>query len=210
MHTSTLENGHDHHVDTPAATRREPQPATPPMNNRSVYAAWGLAWLFGYGTYAVSAGTDPMLPLPSIVPVAMLSAGLLAAFVVTIVATARASHGVTGPAAVAGRLLGAAWAIGFTALFLLITALGRTLGDHHVATLMWPAGSALVVGLLYLMGGAVNRDNVQYALGTYLALTSTAAVFLNTPGLYWILATAGVGGNAAAAALEHRRHRAQA
>jgi FtsH-binding integral membrane protein len=180
------------------------------MNNRGVYAAWGVAWLVGYGSYAVSGGADPVLSLPSLVPVAALVTGLLAAFVVTIIATARAARGVTGPAALPGRLLGGAWAIGFTALFLLITALGRTLGDHHVETLMWPAGSALVVGLLYLMGGAVHRDTVQYVLGTYLALVSTAAVFLDTPGLYWVLATAGVGGYAVAAVIEHRRHRAQA
>ncbi len=198
-----------------ATTHATATPAPAPhaaiaMNNRGVYAAWGLAWLLGHGTYAVSSGTDPVLSVPGVLPIATLAVSMLAAFAVTMVATARASRGVTGAAALPGKLLGAAWAVAFTALFLLITALGRTLGDHHVETLLWPAGSGFVVGLLYLAGGAVHRDVRQYALGAYLALVTTAGIFLDTPGLYWVLATAGAGGYAAAAIAEHRHHRARA
>lgn len=60
-------------------------------------------------------------------------------------------------------------------------------------------------GLLYLAGGAVARDVVQYALGTWIAVIGTAAVLLDTPGLYVVLAVAGAGGYAVAAALEPRR-----
>ena len=108
--------------------------------------------------------------------------------------TARGQRGATGPAKVSGTMVGAAWLTGFTALFLLITGLGRVLGDDHLQTVVWPAGSALVVGLLYLAGGAVARDVVQYALGTWIAVIGTAAVFLDTPGLYVVLAVAGAGG----------------
>ncbi|MFB7274980.1 hypothetical protein [Streptomyces sp. NPDC056244] len=66
-------------------------------------------------------------------------------------------------------------------------------------------GSGLVVGLLYLAEGAVRRNLLHYSLGTWLALTSTAALFLGTPGLYWVLTVAGGGAYAIAAALERRR-----
>ncbi|MGX9887973.1 hypothetical protein [Streptomyces sp. NPDC002276] len=55
----------------------------------------------------------------------------------------------------------------------------------------------LVVGLLYLAGGAVCRDRLPYVLGTWLALTSSAALFLHGATLYWVLALAGGG---------HRHH----
>lgn len=48
---------------------------------------------------------------------------------------------------------------------------------------------------------------LHYALGVWLALTSTAALSLDAPGLYWVLALAGGGAYALATALEHRRLR---
>jgi hypothetical protein len=108
----------------------------------------------------------------------------------------------------AGTLFGIAWVTGFTALALLITALARVLDDQLVNTLLWPTGSALVVGLLYLMGGALQRGLVQYTLGTYLALLGAGAVFLATPGHYWALALAGAPAYFVAAAVESRRRTA--
>jgi hypothetical protein len=179
--------------------------AAPVADNRPIYLAWGSAWAVGYGAMALDSGPTPVLDLPSLVAPALLGLGLLGAAVVTGIATGRNQRGVTGPAKVAGTMVGAAWLTGFTALFLLITGLGRVLGDDHLQTVMWPAGSALVVGLLYLAGGAGARDVVQYALGTWLAVIGTAAVFLDTPGLYVVLAVAGAVGYAVAAALEPRR-----
>ncbi|MFG2779490.1 hypothetical protein ACGFY7_16775 [Streptomyces prunicolor] len=70
----------------------------------------------------------------------------------------------------------------------------------------WRESSGLVVGLLYLAGGAVYRDRLQYLLGTWLALTSSAALFVHGAPLYWVLALAGGGSYLVAAALEPRRH----
>lgn len=180
-------------------------PAALVADNRPIYLAWGSAWAVGYGAMALDGGSTPVLDLPSLVAPALLALGLLGATVATGIATARGQRGATGPAEMAGTMVGAAWLTGFTALFLLITGLGRVLGDDHLQTVVWPAGSALVVGLLYLAGGAVARDVVQYALGTWIAVIGTAAVLLDTPGLYVVLAVAGAGGYAVAAALEPRR-----
>lgn len=185
--------------------RRAATPSSPVTDNRPVYVAWGAAWAVGYGAMALGSGPSPVADLPTFLPVTLLAVGLVGAAVVTGVATARAQRGVTGGAKVAGTMIGTAWAIGFTALFLLITGLTAVVGDQHVQSVLWPTGSALVVGLLYLAGGAVNRDVLQYALGAWIALVGTAAVFLDTPGLHTVLATAGAGGYAVAAALEPRR-----
>ncbi|WP_051746478.1 hypothetical protein [Streptomyces scopuliridis] len=88
---------------------------------------------------------------------------------------------------------------------MIITALSWELGEQHVHTLLWPTGSALVIGLIYLAGGVVYRDVLQYALGGWLALTSTAALFFGVPGMFWVLALAGGGGYFVAARVERRR-----
>lgn len=183
-----------------------PAPAAPVVqDNRPAYLAWGLAWLVGYGAFAVSSGVDPLVPLPTIVPLVLLGAGVLGALVVSALGIARDSRGVTGPAALQGTLFGGAWVIGFLALYLLITALSGQVPDELVSITLWPAGSALVVGLLYLMGGALYRDLLQFALGTWVALVGTAAVFAGTTGQYAVAALVGSAGYFTAAALEGRR-----
>jgi hypothetical protein len=194
-------------VPDPAAPGSVPsRPRVP--DNRGPYVAWGLAWSVGYGSLALAGGAVPVVAMPGLVPTALLVAGLVVATVVTTLATIRDQRGVTGAAKTAGTLFGIAWATGFTALFLLITALARVLDDQLVQTLLWPTGSAVVVGLLYLMGGALQRDHLQYALGTYLALLGASAVFLDSPGHYWVLAVAGTPAYLAAAVLEGRRRTA--
>ncbi|WP_262057029.1 ABC transporter permease [Streptomyces sp. STR69] len=148
------------------------------LDNRLSYVSFGLAWLVGHGVNALTHGDDPVVDLPSEIPASLLVVGLLAA----------------------------SWPIGFGALFLIITALSAALDEQKVHTLMWPTASGLVVGLLYLAGGAVYRDRLQYVLGTWLALTSSAALFLHGAPLYWVLALAGGGSYLVAAALEPRRH----
>lgn len=175
------------------------------LDNRPSYLSFGLAWLLGHGAYALSHGDDPLLRLPSAVPGALLIAGLFTAMVVTSVVTMRAQRGVSGRDAVVGNLLAASWLIGFSALFFVITALSSALSQDDLKMLLWPTGSGLIVGLLYLAGGAAYRDVLQYALGAWLALTSTAALFLDGASPYWVLALAGGGSYLVAAAMEPRR-----
>lgn len=102
-------------------------------------------------------------------------------------------------------LLGATWVVGFTALAALITGTAFTGDDPHLQSLLWPTGSALVVGILYTAAGAAYRDGVQYLLGAYLAVLGAAAVALGEVGSTALLATAGVAGYLVAAALEPGR-----
>lgn len=143
--------------------------------------------------------------MPSVVPAVLLVGGLLTAVIITSVVTARAQRGVRGREAVVGNLLAASWLVGFGALFLLITALSAALHEQQVHTLLWPTGSGLVVGLLYLAGAVAHRDVLQYTLGGWLGVMSSAALFLDGANLFWALSLAGGGGYLVAAALEPRR-----
>ncbi|MFD7506480.1 ABC transporter permease [Streptomyces sp. NPDC059850] len=66
----------------------------------------------------------------------------------------------------------------FAALFLAITGLAAAIDHPDIQTLLWPTGSAFVVGLLYIAEGGARRNPLHYGLGTWLALTSTAALLL--------------------------------
>lgn len=156
------------------------------MSNRASYLSFGVAWLAGYSAFALSVGADPAVP--AALASGVLLVGLVAALTITAIGAAR-----TGDEPLVARMLAGSWLIGFGALTLVISALAGALEQPRVQTLLWPSGAGLVVGLLYLAGGAARRDVLQYTLGAWLALTSSAALFLGEANMYWALAIAGGG-----------------
>ncbi|MFF5564460.1 ABC transporter permease [Streptomyces sp. NPDC012623] len=187
--------------DPVAATR-----PTAEVDNRATYTSFGLAYVLGHGSAAVSQGAAPLLDLPGWLPMTLLGTGLAVGTVNATIAAGRAQRTATDPADIlSGKLLGAAWVVAFAALFLAITGLTNSVGAPDLQSMLWPTGSGLVVGLLYLAEGAARRNLLHYGLGGWLALTSTAALLLGTPGLYWMLTVAGGGAYALAAVLERRR-----
>ncbi|MER7450296.1 ABC transporter permease [Nocardia beijingensis] len=188
-----------------SATSSHPSALRVLLDNRPSYLSFGAAWLVGHGTYALSHGEDAPLSLPSAVPSALLITGLLAAMIITSVLTMRAQRSASSKDKLVGNLLAASWLVGFGAMFFLVTALSSALSDNDLKMLLWPTGSGLVVGLLYLAGGAAYRDVLQYSLGAWLALTSSAALLLDGASPYWVLALAGGGSYLVAATLESRR-----
>ncbi|WP_234314299.1 MULTISPECIES: ABC transporter permease [unclassified Streptomyces] len=177
------------------------------VDNRAAYLSFGLAYVLGHGAAAASQGDRPLLDLPGWLPMTLLGGGLVVGIVLTTMAALRAQFGASPAEILSGRLLGAAWIAGFTALFLAVTGLTSVLEQPELQSVLWPAGSGLIVGLLCLAEGAVRRNLLHYGLGIWLALTSTAALRLAAPGFYWVLAVAGGGAYLLAAALEHRRLR---
>lgn len=175
------------------------------IDNRVAYAGFGLAYLLGHGAAAVSAGPSPLVQLPGWLPTALLATGLAVGTVAATLASTRAQRGAPEAEVRTGKLLGMAWATGFVALFLAITGLSTSLDMPELQSVLWPTGSGLVVGLLYLAEGAARRNTLHYALGSWLALISTAALFLATPGHYAVLAVAGGLAYAVATVLETRR-----
>lgn len=196
-----------HATASPPVSRARPAGRPHEVDNRAAYLSFGLAYVLGHGAAAASQGDAPLLDLPGWLPMALLGTGLTTGIVQATAAALRAQRGAAAPEVLSGRLLGAAWIAAFTALFLAITGLTSVLDLPELPSVLWPAGSGLVVGLLYLAEGAVRRNVLHYALGVWLALTSTAALSFDTPGLYGVLAVAGGGAYALATVLEHRRLR---
>jgi hypothetical protein len=168
------------------------------IDNRVAYAGFGFAYVFGHGAAALSIG-------PSWLPMTLLGTGLAIGTIAATVAATRVQRGASAADVRTGKLLGTAWVTGFAALFLAITGLTTTLNMPELQSVLWPTGSALVVGLLYLGEGAARRNTLHYALGSWLALVATASLFFAAPGPFWILAVAGGGAYAVATVLETRR-----
>lgn len=175
------------------------------IDNRATYICFGLAYVLGHGTAALSRGADPLIGLPEWLPTTLLGIGLAVGTVYATIAALRAQRGADQQEVLSGRLLGLAWVVAFAALFLAITGLTATTEVPDLADMLWPAGSGLVVGLIYIAEGSARRNLLHYTLGSWLALTSSAALLLGTPGLYLVLTVAGGGAYAVATVLEHRR-----
>ncbi|MEV4048912.1 ABC transporter permease [Streptomyces sp. NPDC049744] len=193
-------------VTAPAASPRTA--ADVDVNSLSTYVSFGLAYLLGHGSAALSQGDNAVLALPSWLPMALLGTGLAAGTIQATRAALRAQRATTDTLTLrTAQLLGALWVTAFVALFLAITGLSTAVDHPDIQTLLWPTGSGFVVGLIYIAEGAVRRNTLHYALGTWLALTSTAALLLGNPGFYWVLTLAGGGAYALATILEHRRQK---
>lgn len=187
-----------------------PSPAAIPaitgeVDSRAAYVSFGLAYVLGHGASAVSLGPDPLLTLPSWLPMALLGSGLAAGTVFAMLSANRAQRGASKPDILSGRLLGLSWVSAFVALFLAITGLAAELDRPDLQTMLWPTLSGFLVGVLYLGEGATRRNVLHYGLGTWLSLTSAAALLVGMPALFWVLTLAGGGGFAVAALLEPRR-----
>lgn len=162
------------------------------INPVVLYAAWGLAWALGFSAMALTAAD--LLAAPNWFAGTFFAALMVTAMVVTGVHIGRATRGVRGVASEVGAMYGWSWALGFGALTAINSSLiGRGLTEEQIA-ILWPASALLIVGVLYLAGGALWRDRFQFGLGVWVLLTDAVSVFAGVPGNYVVLAIAGGGG----------------
>ncbi|QVQ52321.1 ABC transporter permease [Spiractinospora alimapuensis] len=177
-----------------------------PIDSRYSYASFAFAFLFGHGAFAVSQGPAPLVNLPMWVPLTLLAMGIVPGVVLALLGGIRARRGASEAYIRREKLAGNAWATGFVALTFLITALTSSVDmPTHVENVLWPVGAVFIVGMINIAEGAARDNALHYYLGSWLALISTAALFLDSPGPYWVLTLAGGSGYVIAAVLESRR-----
>ncbi|MEU1985043.1 ABC transporter permease [Nocardia sp. NPDC019395] len=188
-----------------ATTRIAPAARPGDVDNRATYISFGLAYVVGHGSAALSKGPSPVLILPEWLPITLLGIGLAIGTVCATLAALRAQLGAAESEAHTGKLLGLSWIIGFAALAVAITGLTSALNLPDLQNILWPAGSSLIVGLIYLSEGAARRNTLHYSVGAWLALVAAVALCFSTPGPFWVLTIAGGIGYAVATVLEFRR-----
>lgn len=154
---------------------------------------WAAAWIVGFGAIwsAAEGGGNPFFRVPTTPAWVVFGAALVTGAVVSIVMGIRSGAGVRGPSRLAGAMYGWAWSISMFGAGLLLGAVQRAGADAEVMAVLSPAVFALLVGVLYLTGGALWRSPVQYALGVVMIATAVGASYAGTPTNYLVYATVG-------------------
>jgi len=166
---------------------------------RLIYGSWGLAWTVGFLLLWSAARGGP-LDLPLGVAGALFGACLLGAVVVTVVHIGRRASGIRGVSSRVGAMYGWAWLLAFVCLAVVLTGADRAGLPDSTRGLLWSTLSGLVVGTLYLAGGALWQDGVQYGLGLWILVASAAGSLAGYPGAHLTMAVCGGGGFLLAAA----------
>lgn len=170
------------------------------VDGRLLYGAWGAAWLIGFAGLAATAGSDPPVDLPREGALGLLLALLMAAAVVTSVHVARATRGLRGVSSVTGAMYGWTWMLAFVAMPVLITSAERLGVSGDALDMLWTTVPGLLVGVLYMAGGALWQDRFQFGLGVWILASACVAALVGLPGAYLVLSLAGGGGLLVAAA----------
>jgi hypothetical protein len=185
------------------AERRRAAAALEP-DIRLVYGVWGGAWLIGFGVLWLSAATRGT---PGPLAAAVFAVLMTGAMVVTVVHSVRRTAGVRGRSARVGAMYGWTWGLAFAALSVIMGSANRLGVGAEAVGVLWTALAGLLVGILYLIGGALWQDRVQYGLGIWVLGCSAAGAVVGFPGCYLVMGLAGGGGFAVAALLLGRRRR---
>lgn len=159
---------------------------------RLLYLVWGLAWSVGYTVLWSSARSGGSTPAGAAFAVFFTLLGAAAA--ITIVHSVRRSGGTRGPSARTGAMYGWSWTLGFVAYPFVVSGIARAGASEEVIALVANALACVVVGLLYLAGGAAFCDTGLYVLGLWILLVGGVSTVAGVPGSYLVLATAGGGG----------------
>lgn len=154
-----------------------------------LYGVWGAAWLVSGVLYFVhqlgglAGGTTA---------IACGVTGVVA-MVVSIVTSVRSGRGVRSASDLQGAFYGMSWTIAHVAMGLVVGATVGALPDELKGTLV-PALFVLVTGVLYLAGGAVWTDRLQYGLGVWIVAVAVVSVYAGQPANSLVL---GIGGGGA-------------
>jgi hypothetical protein len=163
-------------------------------NPALLLALWGLAYLLGFGLIYLTYGADPLVSAPEWVAATSTALLFVAAIGVSAVYGVRAGRGVHGPSQMVGAMYGWSWTLGFLALVAVNVGLSRLGLSQDAVSLLWSGSSLVLVGVLYLAGGALWRDRFQYGLGVWMLVTGAGSVFAGVPGNFAVLSLASGGG----------------
>lgn len=168
-----------------------------------LYGIWGVVWLIiGVGFYLVRSGA---LEVPGWLPGTSLAALLVTASVISGVLAARGGRGVRGASDTQGAMYGVSWPISMIGMSFVVWGLARLGLADDIQAVLHPAAFVLLAGVLYLVGGAVWHDWLQYGLVGWIILVAAASVHAGLPANYLVLGFGGGGGLLAVAGHYLRR-----
>lgn len=167
---------------------------------RVVYGTWGAGWLAGFLALWCWASDAAPFRLPGAVAGIAFAVCIAGSMALTVGHITRRGAGIRGASSRVGAMYGWTWSLGFLCVVAIMSSLYRSGIDDDLGALLWCVLSALVVGLLYLAGGALWQDRVQYGLGAWILVAAAAGALAGFPSVYLVMGVGGGGGFLAAAA----------
>lgn len=172
-----------------------------------VYAPWGVAWLLGFGLLFLQYGLHgtPYVAISQMQAVSVhLSLQMLAGAVMTYGLTKTKAQ-VRGEVSARGTMYGYSWFAGMALVTVVSLRMSPLLPPDEVG-LLWAGLSLLVVGVLYMAGGAVWLNWTMFFLGAWIMAVNGVGVILGA-GWHALLSALLLGGGMIAAGLWSRWRR---
>jgi hypothetical protein len=91
-------------------------------------------------------------------------------------------------------MYGMCWSFGMAAMSLTNVGIVRQGLSAHAIILLWTGSSVLLVGVLYLVGGVLWTDRLQFGIGLWILAAGAGSVFVGVPGNFLVLGLAGGAG----------------
>jgi hypothetical protein len=155
-----------------------------------MWGVWGFVYLISFGAfYLAQKGI-----LSEFVAGILTAVLMVGAIVFSAVFGVRSGHGVRGPSQVVGAMYGCSWPLGFMVLTAVNVGLQNTGLTADQVTLLWSGSVLLLAGVLFMAGGALLRNWVQYGLGAWTMITGAGSIYAGVPGNFLVLSLAGGGG----------------
>jgi hypothetical protein len=174
-------------------------------NETGVYLIWAFAWLIGYG--AMHAARFGWLPLSAGTSLTVFSITILAALASTVFIVTRQRRGIRGHSSFVGAMYGGAWALGFMVMGTLSGVIGAAVDDFWLTGMIINGIALLIVGLMYMVGGAMFNDKSQARLGIWFLVTNIIAILAGPANFVTVCFILGPLGFFAGALAEFRRRR---
>ncbi|GAB3272651.1 hypothetical protein [Arthrobacter pigmenti] len=188
--------------ETEAKTAQAIFPHTPVL-----YFAWGTAWLIGYG--ALHGARYGWLPLGSTAALIVLFGMLAAALVITTVLVVQSTAGIRGASSIQGAIYGWTWGLAFVVVGLLSGTVADSIAAEDLRGLIINAIAILVVGMMYMLGGALWRDIPMTVMGIWFLVVNVVAMALGREYYLTVFMTLGVLGFYTGAIVELVRSRSR-
>ncbi|WP_051441993.1 hypothetical protein [Arthrobacter sp. H14] len=186
--------------ETAAKARQSLYPHTP-----ALYFIWGTAWLIGYG--ALHGARYDWLPLTETAALLVHLSVLVAAAVFSAVLGIRSSIGLRGSTALQGAIYGWSWALGFVVVGLLSGIIATAIQQPDLRGLIINSMAILLVGVMYMLGGALWHDMAMVAMGIWFLVVDVVAMILGPDYYLLVFLTLGVLGFYAGTIIELGRVR---
>lgn len=163
-----------------------------------LYVPWGVAWILGFGAYFLIYGFDGTgyVSLPWEFALAVSTGGQLIALALLIYAVHRAGAHIRGQSGQRGAMYGTAWFVGMCSVGMIGSHFAPQLAKAETG-LLFSAFSMLVVGVLYMAGGALYGVWPQFFLGVWTSVINIVGAALGV-GWHPLLMATLVGGGTVA------------